>query len=841
MACTKAKLSIILAVLLSTAGLLASARSAEATCVSPDTDSGLIPSVNLGGAALSAPVPHQTLSGTVVAAGGTLFIRSLGDHGPTASLAVGSTINGAPNPVELNDGDIYVFVVRQDGRIQKLNAAGGSEWVVDLRRSGTDSLNASAAVHLRRFASASFQAKYTTDLVYVATRYAGTGSTTKNRVYALNASTGAIVWTFNGKGKLDMDVAHAAPFLDYDGDRLIVGTDRTASVSQHSLWSIDVLTGTKAWSTNVGQLYAAPFVRDDTIYVATLFGEIKALSKTDGATIWSVATGQPILTDFFPEFRLPYSGLIAFVDFLGDVGLVRDDETSATVVWKTSGGFDDPEDTLLTTTATSRVAIDSDNGKAYVGAADGQLYQLSLLDGSIEATREVDSTGADVGDAGLVFEGGDVNIVVGSSSGELAKFCGPWTAEEPPKGTFAPEDSMSFAPQNMSFGAPVAGICTDAVDCGLTDPTPCANWACIDSVCVPAPFNEGGICDGDGNINTPVDICKSGTCIGQSNCQSALDSCKCVEGSGSITDRRLLIDEPSCATPPSGPGGTLQPNWCGQEISSGVSNNVCLAHESPASAVVWVHLLDQHRRPFVINSAVASSDIKMELCGLTGGCTPGSGNRPFFVDPSNPIPGVPLLNGAGAPTASVSLATGTLLASSRPGTYYAHLAPDLLDGSAGTIPWTIRTTVTKTDTNSTTCISSAPTVIDTRVLVRDAGNGNHCDFESDNDQMGFVRIRARTPSGAPLINRDVRLGYANDLRFAVKFEESITNTPSGTNLKQTDNFGEVTFIDYGNYMNGGEAQDLNSGSFQPMHVYVQCPSGLQEFPVDSSLVVANCL
>jgi outer membrane protein assembly factor BamB len=151
------------------------------------------------------------------------------------------------------------------------------EWAVSLRRGGcpSDRLGSSPAVHLRRRATDAFRAAYPTDLVYVGTWYETcAGSTTGNRVSAFNAVTGVETWSFNQIGFVQMDGV-AGIVLDgarqtevqsdrrtftrwQQGDTLFVTTERRASVTQHSVWAIDVSTEGLRWSANHGRFLASP-------------------------------------------------------------------------------------------------------------------------------------------------------------------------------------------------------------------------------------------------------------------------------------------------------------------------------------------------------------------------------------------------------------------------------------------------------------------------------------------------------------------------------------------------------------------------------------------------------
>ena len=104
--------------------------------------------------------------------------------------------------------------------------------------------------------SAAFQAQNSDGMIYVGTAYCST--TSENRVYGINATSGAAYWSFNNPGGVfDMDTVHGM-LLDRANDVLYVTTDRRLSSTQHSVWAIDVLTGAKLWSVSAGMAKTNP-------------------------------------------------------------------------------------------------------------------------------------------------------------------------------------------------------------------------------------------------------------------------------------------------------------------------------------------------------------------------------------------------------------------------------------------------------------------------------------------------------------------------------------------------------------------------------------------------------
>jgi outer membrane protein assembly factor BamB len=338
----------------------------------------------------------------VVAPAGLSEVAELGPD-RRAAVFVSSQINGAVLRIDVADHN-----VRQD-------------WAaVTSTDTGSGDLASAPVVHEAFLASQRFG---TVPRVYAAT---GAQNETGNRVFAFDANSGSLNWVFNLFGHVAMDRTLGDPALDRSTDRLYVATDRSSS-SQPSLWAIDAVTGVEAWSANVGRVWTSPVLGADRIYVVTVFGEVKAISTADGQEIWSLPhpEGVPVAQDMAID---PSSGRIAVVDFLGDVWVLRDEGEDARTQWVTSLPGE--------AAARSQAFIDVHHDKVYVGADDSHVYQLALADGTVEARR--DATDGDLADAvttdlrpvpvGDFSRFDHMRLLVGTSSGHLAKFSYPWPA-----------------------------------------------------------------------------------------------------------------------------------------------------------------------------------------------------------------------------------------------------------------------------------------------------------------------------------------------------------------------------------------------------------------------------
>jgi outer membrane protein assembly factor BamB len=271
--------------------------------------------------------------------------------------------------------------------------------------------------------------------VYAGTQYSsgcGGGEFDKdNKIYAISADTGAIIWIFNEENGQPYDIGRlATPVLDYGTDLLFVGSE-IFNPDQDSLWAIDVLTHSPVWSANAGAISTTPLVTEDRVYVSTREGNVRAVNKMTGSTLWTISNGGiPVVTD--PELIRHPSGetSIANVDVDGRVWLVRDEQFFASEVWAVTlpGGVK---------ATTSPVAGLGDEN-LFVGADDGRVYQLDLATGSMEASRLLTINGA-VEQLALQpddpFNDRVPSLFASSDEGTLYRYCQPFRTNTSPLDT----------------------------------------------------------------------------------------------------------------------------------------------------------------------------------------------------------------------------------------------------------------------------------------------------------------------------------------------------------------------------------------------------------------------
>jgi outer membrane protein assembly factor BamB len=391
------------------------------------TDLSPVASAQLGPSALSRLANAPGWDRVSVAAGSTQHVRVALTLTGSGSFGIGGVSPRGARWAHPQAGGEAIFVATDNGALWGLQPGGSLSkiWEASYQRFActNDGLR-DAVFHARLFATPAFKAQYSSDLVYSGTVYSSltagggscSGDNTDNRVTATNAATGVVQWEFNLLGTEDLDIVSGL-VLDVDADLLFVTTERTASTSQDSVWAIDVLTGTKAWSVNAGRIQTAPILHDGRLYVATLAGDVKALDPVDGSEIWSVPSSLPYTIDPVLVEQLNGDILILTVDFFGRLRVVRDDGSSGSSVHYI---------TLPGSFAAVSTPIADNMGHALIGAGDGGVYPIDLVTGAVGTPLALDSPTATVTHMLLEPPGlfaTPASFLAGTSEGLLARYC----------------------------------------------------------------------------------------------------------------------------------------------------------------------------------------------------------------------------------------------------------------------------------------------------------------------------------------------------------------------------------------------------------------------------------
>jgi outer membrane protein assembly factor BamB len=127
--------------------------------------------------------------------------------------------------------------------------------------------------------------------------------------YALNASTGAKLWSYPpAAGEAPTSVANGVVYVsDEIGD----------------LYALNASTGTLRWTYYIGPSFpvagfvdSAPLIANGVVYIGSFDGSIYALNASTGALLWSEAIG------YLPEFSPAVAnGVVYFGAVSGTVNL----------------------------------------------------------------------------------------------------------------------------------------------------------------------------------------------------------------------------------------------------------------------------------------------------------------------------------------------------------------------------------------------------------------------------------------------------------------------------------------------------------------------------------------
>jgi outer membrane protein assembly factor BamB len=343
------------------------------------------------------------------------------------SGVTGGTIQGRPPLIAAGDTSnptcknvcAVTYVAAGDGTVYAFRAdTGALLWQTAVLTTGAGSgFQAAAAVQVKTFANAGYTNAF--DLVIVATRNVGVGSTTNNRVFGLNGNTGATVWTFNPG---NMDIVNATPYIDYVNNMAWVASRSIGGIGQPSLWQINTNTGSLSASFNLNDIDQAPTQNFDgrVIYVTTNGGVLYAV-RTD---INNCAPGSAALGVSPRGFPIPIetAALNDDVFFSTSTGVskihvVYPLAACAPVTFTVSpGGWVNP----AITNPSSLIFTSPPQAEfMYVASSDGHLYKIDPTTGANAANRLINA-GATIGDPS--FDTVIQKFYVGDSTGHLFSF-----------------------------------------------------------------------------------------------------------------------------------------------------------------------------------------------------------------------------------------------------------------------------------------------------------------------------------------------------------------------------------------------------------------------------------
>ncbi len=134
-------------------------------------------------------------------------------------------------------------------------------------------------------------------------------------LYCLDAANGSKIWEFDaspGRVKGTPAILH---------DRIYFGTNW----GDGEFFALDALTGATIWNQTIGDVYtSSPVVFDDTVFVATAYGEAVAMSANNGSVLWRTSVRGTMHSS--PAYL---DGMV----YIANVGL---DAKTGDIIWQTS-------------------------------------------------------------------------------------------------------------------------------------------------------------------------------------------------------------------------------------------------------------------------------------------------------------------------------------------------------------------------------------------------------------------------------------------------------------------------------------------------------------------------
>jgi outer membrane protein assembly factor BamB len=207
-----------------------------------------------------------------------------------------------------------------------------------------------------------------------------------HNVYALNASTGAKLWSFATGNNVDSSPA------------VVNGVVYVGS-GDYNVYALNATTGAKLWSyTTGGGVASSPAVVNGVVYIGSFDHNVYALNASTGAKLWSFATGGAVV------FSSP--AVVNGVVYVGsyDRNVYALNANTGAKLWSYTTGV--PGDSIDSSPAVA-------NGVVYVGSTDYNLYALNAGTGaklwSFKTGGEVNSSPA-VANGVVYFDADDYNI-----------------------------------------------------------------------------------------------------------------------------------------------------------------------------------------------------------------------------------------------------------------------------------------------------------------------------------------------------------------------------------------------------------------------------------------------
>jgi YD repeat-containing protein len=259
-----------------------------------------------------------------------------------------------------------VFASSQNGHLYAVNAETGAELWRSARLG--DAIQAATAGIFRAFGGAY-------DYLLVGTRNSAGGNT----FYALNPVDGTLVGApfDNGGGANGIGIISGGASVDYAGRRVFFASRALAGGSANTVWCLNLTdTGLAfGWAVALGDADGSPILSNGRLYVGTNDGMVYSLNPDDGQVLWSYATNDgPPKGFIFPDRR---NRALYF--------------STTTKVHGLTDGNNEPNWPPVTLPSPSTALFTPGGTLILVGAADGKLYQLDVINAGPAVQPEIRS------------------------------------------------------------------------------------------------------------------------------------------------------------------------------------------------------------------------------------------------------------------------------------------------------------------------------------------------------------------------------------------------------------------------------------------------------------------
>ncbi len=318
-------------------------------------------------------------------------------------ISLGGAISSRPTLIDSLDGSIaqnVAYVPGQDNFVYAVNTdTGALDWIVN---PASSPFVASAGLQAKLFSGATYTLAQ--DLVVAGTHNGAT--TSANQFVALNANTGATVWTVTGNSGTvpALDIVNAAPAVDYTHGAIWFASRSNGGTAQPSLWKLNPNTGAVLFSAKLGPIDYSPTLapNSDILFVSVNGGSLLAIDPSSGATLGSINPGDGGLKSSaaVATTTLPYTVVFS----------------TSTKVWAYQFACVPTPNVCLPggggtfNLIWGGTAIPTPSApltffpltKVYVGGGDGKIHELDLATGADGKQRVLNpSTGVTVGDVSI--------------------------------------------------------------------------------------------------------------------------------------------------------------------------------------------------------------------------------------------------------------------------------------------------------------------------------------------------------------------------------------------------------------------------------------------------------